>query len=145
MTRKEVMLNTVWDEFGMGTCRLFVDFFNQYIPFILFQDHKPTPNISSQMMQSINAILELDEGELESFKSLLYDAYLSQSVITQMNIVPWSKADLYSASKVKEIYIDQDNDHGKGIYAEIIIECVPQILVCITVKEGKMIGFEEHL
>lgn len=145
MTRKEVMLNTVWDEFGMGTCRLFVDFFNQYIPFILFQDHKPTPNISTPMMQSINAILTLDEGERERLKSILHEVYLSQAVFVQEGAMVWNKEELYLQSKVKEIHIDQEHDHCDGTYAEIVIHCAWNALLSVIVKEGEMTYPEESL
>ena len=75
MTKKEIILNTTWDEFEMGTCRLFVDVLNQYIPVVFFQDHKPTPNISNKMVQSINEILELDENELDdSMIAFVFDS-----------------------------------------------------------------------
>ena len=137
MTKKEIILNTTWDEFEMGTCRLFVDVLNQYIPVVFFQDHKPTPNISNKMVQSINDILALDENELETIKGMLHEAYLlASSTIGESNA---SKEEVYKNSKVKEIHIDQDNDKFSGVYSEIIMSSISNNLINIIVKDAKII------
>lgn len=135
MTKKEIILNTTWDEFEMGTCRLFVDVLNQYIPVVFFQDHKPTPNISNKMVQSINDIRALDENELGIIKEMLHEGYLFASNTTGESNT--SKEEVYEKSKVKEIHIDQDNDKFDGVYSEVIITSISNHLISIIVKDGK--------
>lgn len=138
MTRKEIMLNTTWDEFEMGTCRLFVNFFDQYIPFIFFQEHKPTPDISAKMIRSINEVLALEEDQLDTLKDRLHEAYLSTYVIEDNAIAGLNKEEVYLKSKVKEIHIDQENDKLNGVYSEIIMHTASVTLMSIVVKDGKI-------
>lgn len=119
MTKKEIMINTTWDEFEMGTCRLFVDVLNQYIPVIFFQDHKPNPSISNKMVQSVNAILDMDINAFNRLEEIL-------------------GVDLYEQSKINEIHIDQDNDKFNGVYSEIIMRSISPNLISIIVKDGKV-------
>ena len=141
MTRKEILLNTTWDEFEMGTCRLFVNVFNQYIPVIFFQDHKPSPDISNKMIQSINDILALDENELEVIKGMLHKAYLFASNTTAESNT--SKEEVYKKSKVKEIHIDQDNDRFNSVYSEIIMSSGSNNLISVIVKNSKIICLDD--
>jgi len=120
VSNKELMLITKWDEFEMGICRLEVQFFNQYIPFVLFQEHRPKPNISKGMIKSINDILALNEVEQEFFEKEFADEF---------------------GYKVKEIHIDQDNDALDGVYSEIIMERVFGDTVQLVVKDGKIICY----
>jgi len=120
VSNKELMLITKWDEFEMGICRLEVQFFNQYIPFVLFQEHRPKPNISKGMIKSINDILALHEVEQSFFQQ------------------EFSKELGY---KVKEIHIDQDNDAFESVYSEIMMERVTGETVQLIVKDGKIICY----
>ncbi|CAA6816605.1 MAG: Unknown protein [uncultured Sulfurovum sp.] len=119
MGRKEILMNTKWDEFEMGTCRLFVNFFNQYIPFIFFQEHKPIPGISDRMIIALNQVMALDKVEQDfDFSELGTD-------------------------KVKEIHLDQENDDLKGIYAEIIMDTTSGDYVSLIVRDGKVISVDK--
>jgi len=71
MTKKELSINVKWDEFEMGTCRLFVETLNQYIPAVFFQDHKPRPTISNKMLEAVNHILDMDEKEFDRLGELV--------------------------------------------------------------------------
>ena len=71
MTKKELSINTTWDEFEMGTCRIFVPVLDQYIPTVFFQDHKPKPTISNKMLQGVNDILDMDENEFARLEDIL--------------------------------------------------------------------------
>ncbi len=145
MTKKEIILNTIWDEFEMGTCRLFVDVLDQYIPVVFFQDHKPSPDISDKMIRSINDILALDKNELDTLKEILYTSYLS--VLTDGDNGDESsmlnREELYLNNKVKEIHIDQDNDRFNGVYSEIIMSSVSNNLINIIVKDAKIICLDD--
>jgi len=55
MTRKEIILNTKRDEFERGTCRIFVNFFDQYIPCILFQDHDKFNAVYSEIIMNTSS------------------------------------------------------------------------------------------
>ena len=118
MTKKELSINTKWDEFEMGTCRLFVPVLNQYISVVFFQDHKPKPTISNKMLQGVNDILDMDISEFDRLEEIL-------GVKT------------YEQSKIKEIHIDQENDNFDGVYSEVIINTGPNVQVSIIVKDGK--------
>ncbi len=120
MTKKEIQMNTTWDEFEMGTCRLFVEVLNQYIPVIFFQDHKPKPSISVKMLKSINDILALDENEFDRLKAMLGE-------------------EVYLQSKIKEIHIDQENDNFDGAYSEVIMNSVSNSVISVIVKDSKFI------
>jgi hypothetical protein len=122
MTRKEIMLNTKWDEFEMGTCGIFIPFFDQYIPFIFFQEHTPTPDISTKMIASINMIIGFDT----SVRNTYLEAFKDED-------------GNYLDHKVKEIHIDQDNDRLDGLYAEIIIQLPTSNTVNLIVKDGKIV------
>jgi len=118
MTKKELSINTAWDEFEMGTCRLFVPVLNQYIPTVFFQDHKPKPTISNKMLQSVNDILDMDENEFDRLADIV-------------------GVETYQQSKIKEIHIDQDNDKYEGVYSEVILSTGSNEQVSIIVKDGK--------
>lgn len=120
MTKKELSLNTKWDEFEMGICLVFFEVLNQYIPIVFFQEHKPTPAISDKMLRSLNTLLDMP---LEIFKNL------KQIVGTTF----------YEQSKIKEIHIDQDNDTFKSLYAEVIMEAKDKSLISIIVKDGQFL------
>ena len=117
MTKKELSINTKWDEFEMGTCRLFVPVLNQYIPTVFFQDHKPKPTISNKMLQGINDILDMDENEFAKLGEIL-------------NVEDY---------KIKEIHIDQDNDVFEGVYSEVMVAAGLNEQVSIIVKDGKFL------
>lgn len=136
MTKKEISINTTWDEFEMGTCRLFVAIFDQYIPLVFFQDHKPKPSISNKMMKSINDILLLDENEVERLRVMLHEAYCSTFDTGDKGSE--SKEEVYAQSKIKEIHIDQENDRFTCIYSEMIIASVANSLVNIIIKDGRV-------
>ena len=117
MTKKELSINIKWDEFEMGTCRVFVEKLNQYIPTLFFQDHKPKPTVSNTMLQSVNDILDMD---MNAFNRL------GEILDTQ-------------EYKIKEIHIDQDNDVFEGVYSEAIVSTGSNIQVSVIVKDGKFI------
>ena len=114
MTKKELSINTKWDEFEMGTCRIFVERLNQYIPTLFFQDHKPKPTISNKMLQSVNDILAMDMDEFDRLGEILGT----------------------KEYKIKEIHIDQDNDVYDDIYSEIIVSTASNVQVSIIVRDG---------
>ena len=118
MGRKEILMNTKWDEFEMGTCRLFVNLFNQYIPFIFFQEHKPLPGISDRMIIALNHVMALNKDEQDI------------------------DLDEIGSNKVKEIHLDQENDRFSGIYSEIIMDTTSGAYVSLIVKDGKIITID---
>ncbi|CAA6822715.1 MAG: Unknown protein [uncultured Sulfurovum sp.] len=118
MGRKEILMNTKWDEFEMGTCRLFVNLFNQYIPFIFFQEHKPLPGISDRMIIALNHVMALNKDEQDI------------------------DLDEIGTNKVKEIHLDQENDRFSGIYSEIIMDTTSGAYVSLIVKDGKIITID---
>ena len=120
MTKKEVSINTTWDEFEIGTCRLFVEVLNQYIPVLFFQDHKPKPSISVKMLQSINDVLEMNKNEFYRLGKIL-----------------GIETDLDLKNTIKEIHIDQDNDKYKGVYSEVIVHTSPNTQESVIVKDGR--------
>ena len=117
MTKKELSINVKWDEFEMGTCRLFVETLNQYIPAVFFQDHKPKPTISDKMLQSVNDILNMDKKEFDRLGEIV-------------------GLETYQQSKIKEIHFDQDNDIYVGVYSEVILSTGAKEQVSIVVKDG---------
>lgn len=123
ISNKELMLITKWDEFDMGICRLEVPFFKQYTPFIIFQEHRPKPNISKRMVESINGILALHEHEQAFFENEFANE---------------------QGYKVKEIHVDQDNDSLEGVYSEIIMERISGDTVQLIVKDGKIICYNNE-
>lgn len=120
MTKKELSINTKWDEFEMGTCRLFVSVLNQYIPAVFFQDHKPKPTISNKMLQSVNDILDMDINEFDRLKEIL-------------------GVEVYEQSKIKEIHIDQENDKFDAVYSEVIMSSGSNSQISVIVKDGKFL------
>jgi hypothetical protein len=115
MTKKELSINIKWDEFEMGTCRLFVETLGQYIPTLFFQDHKPKPTVSNSMLQAVNDILTMDMQEFDRLGEIL-------------------EAKEY---KIKEIHIDQDNDNFEGVYSEVIVSTDSDTQASVVVKDGK--------
>ena len=118
MTKKELSINIKWDEFEMGTCRIFVETLNQYIPTVFFQDHKPKPIVTNKMLQSVNDILDMDIKEFERLEEIL-------------------GTEDYRDSKIKEIHIDQDNGVFEGIYSEVIVAVSGNRQISVIVKDGK--------
>lgn len=121
MTKKELSINIKWDEFEMGTCRLFVETLTQYIPTLFFQDHKPKPTVSNKMLQGVNDILDMDKTEFDRLLDLL---------------------DIESYS-IKEIHIDQDNDVYEGVYSEVIVGIGSNKQVSVVVKNGVFLCINE--
>ena len=117
MTKKELSINIKWDEFEMGTCRVFVETLNQYIPTLFFQDHKPKPTVSNTMLKSVNDILDMDVNEFDRLREIL-------------NVQDY---------KIKEIHIDQDNDVYIGVYSEVIVSTGLNLQVSVIVKDGKFV------
>ena len=115
MTKKELSINIKWDEFEMGTCRLFVETLDKYIPSVFFQDHKPKPTVTDKMMKAVNDILDMDMSEFDR---------LGELVDTK-------------SYKIKEIHIDQDNDVYEGVYSEVIVSMGSDAQSSIIVKDGK--------
>ncbi len=120
MTKKELSINIKWDEFEMGTCRIFVETLNQYIPTVFFQDHKPKPTVSNKMLQSVNDILNMDMNEFDRLEEIL-------------------GTDVYNKSKIHEIHIDQENDKYDGVYSEVIMSTGANIQVSVIVKNAAFI------
>lgn len=120
MTKKELSINVKWDEFEMGTCRLFVETLNLYIPAVFFQDNKPKPTISNKMLQGVNNILDMDEKEFDRLGEII-------------------GVEAYQQSKIKEIHFDQDNDIYVGVYSEVILGIETKEQVNIVVKDGKFL------
>ena len=123
MKARHILFNTSWDEFDMGTCKFLVPFFNQYIPFILFQDHKPKPALTAKMIKAINNIMELDVKEQE-----LYFKEFGEN----------------SEVKVSEIHIDQEHDELEGVYSEIIMNMPSAEYMSMIVKDGKIIHLDRE-
>ncbi len=121
MTKKELSVNIIWDEFEIGTCRLFIESLQAYIPVLFFQDHKPNPTISDTMLQAVNEILCMKRAEFESLKQLLQ----------------------VENHSIKEIHIDQDNDIYAGVYSEFIIDTGEDLSKTVIVKNGKFIAINE--
>jgi len=121
MTRRDILYATEWDECDMGTCKLFIDFFNQYIPFIFFQNHEPSPKITDKMILALNQILLLDKD----LQGLYYETF------GRLNI-----------PKVQEIHIDHDNDRFESIYSEVIMLMDSGEYLSLIVKDGKMIRID---
>ena len=117
MTKKELSINITWDEFEMGTCRIFVETLNQYIPTVFFQDHKPKPTVTNKMLAGVNDILDMDINEFDRLGEIL-------------------GVEVYQKSKIKEIHIDQDNDVFDGIYSEVIISLESNKQIGVIVKDG---------
>jgi hypothetical protein len=115
MTKKELSINIKWDEFEMGTCRVFVPVLNQYIPLVFFQDHKPKPTVSNKMLASVNDILGMEEDEFSRLEDIL----------------------AIETYKIKEIHIDQDNDVYEGVHSEVIVSTGTHERVSVVVKDAR--------
>lgn len=120
MTKKEVSINTTWDEFEMGTCRIYIDALQKYIPVIFFQEHRPKPSVSAKMLQAINDILAMDKEEFDRL-----EIFLGKEV--------------YAKSKIKEIHIDQDNDKYDSVYSELILSVSSESQSTVIVQDKKFI------
>ncbi len=123
MTKKELSINTKWDEFEMGTCRVFIEVLNKYIPVVFFQDHKPNPTISNKMLQSVNDILDMSIDEFDRLGEVL-------------------GKEIYEQSKIKEFHIDQENDNFEGVYSEAIMESASNSQISVIVKDGTVFVYE---
>ena len=121
MTKKELSINITWDEFEMGTCRIFVETLNQYIPAVFFQDNKPKPTVTDKMLQGVNNILDMNSEEFSRLEEII-------------------GTETY---KIKELHFDQDNDVYEGVYSEVILNTGTNQQVGIVVKDGKFIGVND--
>ena len=121
MKARHILFNTSWDEFDMGICKFDVKFFDQFIPFLLFQDHKPKPVLTEKMIVAINNIMELDAKEQDVY----FDEFGENSEV-----------------KVSEIHIDQEHDGLDGVYSEIIMDMPAGKYMSMIVKDGKIIHLD---
>jgi hypothetical protein len=121
MKARHILFNTSWDEFDMGVCKFHVEFFDQFIPFILFQDHKPKPALTEKMIMAINNIMNLDVNE----QGLYFEEFGENSDV-----------------KVSEIHIDQEHDGLDGVYSEIIMDMPEGKYVSMIVKDAKIIHLD---
>ena len=123
MKARHILFNTSWDEFDMGTCKFLVPFFNQYIEFLLFQDHQPKPALTEKMIKAINDIMELDAKE----QGLYFEVFGENPDV-----------------KVSEIHIDQEHDELEGVYSEIIMSMPSGEYMSMIVKDGKIIYLDRE-
>lgn len=123
MKRRDILFNTNWDEFDMGTCKLYVDFFEQYITFIFFQNHKPKPQITDKMISALNQILELNQKE----QSLSFQKFGDKEKY-----------------KVQEVHIDQENEKFEGVYSEVLLQADSNISTSLIIKDGKIIHLDNN-
>jgi len=121
MTKKELSINIKWDEFEMGTCRLFVETLDEYIPALFFQDHKPKPTVTDKMLQAVNDILDMESSEFDRLSEILG----------------------VESCQIKEIHIDQDNDVYEGVYSEVIVSTDSGTQANVIVKDGRFILVNE--
>jgi hypothetical protein len=121
MKARHILFNTSWDEFDMGVCKFDVKFFDQFIPFLLFQDHKPKPALTGKMIMAINNIMEFDEKE----QGLYFQEFGDKR-----------------ETKVSEIHIDQEHDDLDGVYSEIIMDMPSGEYMSMIVKDGKIIHLD---
>ena len=158
MTKEAILKSTTWDDYGMGTCPIFIDLFGEVIPFIFLQSCEPKPNISDKMVESVNEILSLTKSDRETIKDMLWEECLFSFQVADYGFEPEegethldahlrefeisNKEDAYSKSVVQEIQISQENDGLTGRYLEIIIDSASDNLINIIVKNGKIIDFD---
>ncbi len=159
MTKEEIVNKTTWDYYEMGNCPLFVNLFDQEIPFIFFQDHKPNPSITDKMVESVNDILALNKSEMETIKEMLWEECNFAFTVSDYGFEPegdethlqahlngfgiLDKDDAYAKSEIKEIHIHQEYDELNGRYAEIKINTASENLISIIVKNGRIIDFDD--
>ncbi|HIP52176.1 MAG TPA: hypothetical protein EYG94_08830 [Campylobacterales bacterium] len=122
MKARHILFNTSWDEFDMGVCKYEVKFFDQFIPFILFQDHEPKPALTKKMIMAINNIMEFDESK----QGLYFEEFGKNSDV-----------------KVSEIHIDQEHDVLDGVYSEIIMDMPEGEYMSMIVKDGVIIHLDK--
>ncbi|CAA6810622.1 MAG: Unknown protein [uncultured Sulfurovum sp.] len=122
MKARHILFNTSWDEFDMGTCKFDVKFFDQFIPFFLFQDHKPKPALTEKMIVAINNIMVLDAKK----QDLYFQEFGENSEI-----------------KVREIHIDQEHDGLDGVYSEIIMDMPTSEYMSLIVKDGQIVHLDK--
>jgi len=121
MTRRDILYATEWDEFGMGTCKLYITFFEQYIPLIFFQNHEPSPKITDKMILALNEVLLLDKA----LQGLFFEYFKDTKI-----------------PKVQEIHIDHENDRFEGIYSQVIMAMPLGEYLSFIIKNGKMIAID---
>ncbi len=159
MTKEEILKNTIWDCYGMGTCPLFVNLFDKEISFVFFQDHQPNPDITDKMVQTINEVLALNKSELKTIQEMLWEECNFAFTVADYGFEPkdgethlqahlkgfgiLNKEDAYAKSKIQEVNIAQENDRLSGRYAEIKIQSASDNLISVIVKNGKLIDFDD--
>ncbi len=121
MKARDILFNTSWDEFDMGVCKFYVNFFDQFIPFLLFQDHKPKPKLTDKMIEAINNIMQLESSK----QGFYFEEFGKNSDI-----------------KVKEIHIDQEHDDLDGVYSEIIMDMPSNEYLSMIVKDRVIVAFD---
>lgn len=159
MTKEEILSKTVWDEYEIGNCPIFVDLFDKEIPFIFFQNHKEKYNITEKMVKCVDDVLTLDKSELNTIQTLLWEECNFAFTVSHYGFEAKNdethlqahlngfgisrKEDAYSKSEIKEIHIAQENDKLNGRYAEIKIDSASDNLISVIVKNGKIIDFDD--
>jgi len=118
MKMRDVLFNTSWDELDIGTCKFFVPFFDQYISFILFQDHSPKARITEKMVTAVNQVIELSNNTQE-----VYNKQFANN----------------DSIKIREIHIDQENDELDAVYSEIIVNTASDEYMSLVVKDGTIV------
>ena len=159
MTKEEILSKTDWDAYEMGNCPIFVEVFDQEIPFIFFQDHQEQPDITDKMVQCVNDVLTLNTSELITIQTLLWEECNFAFTVSDYGFEAKNgethlqahlngfgisnKEDAYAKSGIKEVHIAQENDKLKGRYAEIKIDAASDNLISVIVKNGKIIDFDD--
>ncbi|WP_291869391.1 hypothetical protein [Maribacter sp.] len=157
MTKKELLNNTNWDEYQMGTCLLFVNVLSKEVPFVFFQKHKPEPSISDKMVESVNDILAINPVEIETIKEVLYEECLFAFQVADYGCEAqegethleahlrefeiFNKEDAYLKSEIQAVHINQEYDELNGTYSEIKINSASDNLISVIVKNGKIIDY----
>ena len=159
MEKAEIIGKTIWDEYGIGNCPIFVNLFGKEIPFRFFQEHESEPSITDKMIQCVNEVLSINKSELETVKEMLWQECNFAFQVSDYGFEPEegetdleahlkgfgisNQEDAYSKSRVLEIEIAEENDEFDGHYSEIKIDSSSDNLISIIVKNGKIIDFDD--
>lgn len=159
MTKQDLEKIITWDENGIGRCKIFVPFLQKEIEFEVFSGIYENPKISDFMLQTIEDVLALSENSIEIIKNLLWEDCNFSFAITdygnqpqkgetykQVNFKEFqihSKQDAFDKSILKTIQIPEKNNDYKTRYAQIMIDSASNNYICIIIKKGKIIDYDD--
>ena len=159
MTISEIEQKIIWDDNGIGRFTLWIPALQREVRTELFSENYNHPKVTERMAATVQDVLNLPDTAVEKIRQLLWEDCLFSFATTDYGYIRkpdepdeeallntfgiQSRDDIYSPSMIDCIQIPADEGEFTSRFALIIIDSVTDHLLCIIIKNGKIIDYDE--